>query len=269
MAETATLTRPPTFMRYQRVEQVLESEPRFKAQMTSKSEAVLKPNGDKQLFSPVVIQVTEAIHQNGQDAHKAQKMDIIRVAMEFFRSGRPAPDGTERTQPPAAPIQREIAPPVSPAPTPAAATTKSKPRTAAIAPIAPAKRPAPAKQPAPAKNAAKASPAKPVAAKAPEPAANGQVVAPAANGAVKRDEVAASPEPPREVDGENARPTEGRRGQTSDPAYNPYISIFTQLLTALQLAENYDNQPGKDKRLKTLDDLAVEYRKFTGIPRNA
>lgn len=264
MVEAATQTRPPTFMRYQRVEQVLEQEPRFKVQMASKTEAVLKPNGDKQLFAPVVIQVTEAIHAEGQDAHKAQKMDIIRAAMEFFRPSRPQPDGAEKNEAPAAVIQREVAPPVPPAAAPVVAT-KPKPKPTPRAIAAPAKKPttpkpAPAKKPVAAAPAAKSPPAA-----APAPATNGQPVAQPTAEPVQRDAAPASPPPVRAVDGEEARAAEGRRNSSADAAYNPYISIYSLMLTALQLAENFDNQPGKEKRIEGMDKLAVEYRKFTGV----
>lgn len=269
MAEE-TLSRPPTFMRYQRVEQVLESEPRFKAQMTSKSEAVLKPNGEKQLFAPVVIQVTEAIHAQGQDAHKAQRMDIIRVAMDFFRPGRTQPERAETTPTPATVGTREIAPPVPPTPAKAPAPAAKRPAPAAAtngAPVQP-KRPSPAKRPVAGGSAKPAEP-KPEPA-APAPAANGEPKGHAAPPATApRNEATARPAAARSVDGEEVRAPEGRRTSTSDPAYNPYISIFSLLLQAAECIDKLDTQPGKDKRLKTLEDLAVEYRKFTGIPRNA
>lgn len=48
-------------------------------------------------------------------------------------------------------------------------------------------------------------------------------------------------------------------------AYNPYVSIYSLTLTALQLVEIYDNQPGKERRFKLLDEIARELREFTGI----
>lgn len=230
-------------MRYQRVEQVLESEPRFKAQMTSKSEVVLKPNGEKQLFAPVVIQVTEAIHAQGQDAHKAQKMDIIRVAMEFFRPGRTQAERTETPKAPAAPAERP-----APRPTP--------PVTEAAAPVQ-AKRPSPAKRPA------AGGPVKPAEPKETTPVTDEQPQA------APRNDAPARPAASRSGDDEEARASEGRRTSTSDPAYNPYISIFSLLLQAAECIDKLDTQPGKEKRLKSLEEMAVEYRKFTGIPRHA
>jgi hypothetical protein len=49
--------------------------------------------------------------------------------------------------------------------------------------------------------------------------------------------------------------------------YNAYVSMYTLALTLLQLVELYDNQPGKERRMKVLDELAKEFNRFTCIPR--
>jgi hypothetical protein len=53
----------------------------------------------------------------------------------------------------------------------------------------------------------------------------------------------------------------------SDAGWNPYVSMYSVTVTALQLAEIYDNQPGKERRMKILDELAREFNRFTPPPR--
>jgi outer membrane biosynthesis protein TonB len=220
-------------MRYARVQQVLEQEDAFVAKMGSRSEIVFKPDGEKQMFSPEVIAVTQAIHNAGKDAHKVHKTEIVRIACQVFRIGRsdPLPATNGATVAPPAPTPAPAAP-VTPAATqkPTKATKKQPPKPKA-------KQAAPAKAPEPPKKE--------------EPTPKNQATPPADNreALLAQAKELINPERP----GEN------------QAAFNAYISIYSMILTALQLTEIYDNQPGREKRYKTLDELAKEVNKFTSI----
>jgi outer membrane biosynthesis protein TonB len=232
-------------MRYARVQQVLEQEDAFVAKMGNRTEAVFKPDGEKQLFSPEVIAVTQAIHNAGKDAHKVHKTEIVRIACQVFRIGRSDPppvavNGNGATVDHPAPT-----PPPAPIPTPQAApkSTKDAPKPTKATKTQPQKPKA--------KQAAPSKPPEPP--KAEEPVTKNQATPPADSGtrdaALAKTKELLNPERP----GEN---------QT---AFNAYISIYSMILTALQLTEIYDNQPGREKRFKTLDELAKEVNKFTSI----
>jgi outer membrane biosynthesis protein TonB len=224
-------------MRYARVQAVLEGEAAFVAKMGSATEAVFKPTGEKQLFAPEVIAVTQAIHNAGKDAHKVHKTEIIRFAVQVFKIGQPAVippvNGAtvivpEPTPPPTAEVN--AAPAAAPKPAKAAAKPPVKQKLKPAVVSAPAPAPEPPKKEEPPKHST------PVESETREAALN-------------QARETLNPERP----GENAA------------AFNAYISMYSMTLTLLQLVELYDNQPGKDKRYKTLDDLAKEFNKFTSI----
>jgi len=77
----------PNFMRYQRVAQVIATEPALKARMGGKTEVVLKPNGDKVEFPKEVIDVTERIHAGGHDAGTYSKDQIVQLAISIILYG--------------------------------------------------------------------------------------------------------------------------------------------------------------------------------------
>jgi hypothetical protein len=74
----------PNFMRYQRVADVIATEPALKARMGGKTEVVLKPNGDKVEFPKEVIDVTERIHAIGHDAGSYGKDKIVQLAIDVI-----------------------------------------------------------------------------------------------------------------------------------------------------------------------------------------
>jgi outer membrane biosynthesis protein TonB len=226
-------------MRYARVQGVLEQEDAFVAKMGSRTEAVFKPDGEKQLFSPEVIAVTQAIHNAGKDAHKVHKTEIVRIACQVFRIGRsdPPPPPTNGT-----PVEAPA--PVIPTPPPAPA----KAAPAVAKPVKATKKPPEkpkAKQAAPVKT--------PEPPKTEEPTTKISATVQADNATREEALTKAKELLNPERTGENAT------------AFNAYISIYSMTLMVLQLVELYDNQPGKEKRFKTLDDLAKEFNKFTSI----
>lgn len=235
MSQASSL-KSPSLMRYARVQAILAQEAAFVAKMGNATEAVFKPTGEKQLFSPEVIAVTQAIHSAGKDAHKVHKNEIIRFALKVFKIGQPAASNGTPSEPIEAPVPAPapVAAPAAPAaaPKPVKATNK----TPAKQNLQPKSQAASAPPPEPPK---KEEPAK---ASAPAESENREA-------ALKQARETLNPERP----GENPA------------AFNAYISMYSMTLTLLQLVELYDNQPGKDKRFKTLDDLAKEFNKFTSI----
>lgn len=233
-------------MRYARVESILEGEAFFKDQMSAKTEAYAKPDGSIRQFSPEVIKVTELLHQAGRDAHKAPKLEILRIAYNLFKIGRngsaevngvaPVVAVVATTAAPAEPVAEPVAAPapkaeVKPVEAKPAAQPKPKPVAKAPAPKAPM-----TKKPV-------------VTSKAPEPSP-----APAA------------PAAPAQVP---EKPVEAKYDPSLDPAHNPYISMYSLSLSLIQMVTQYDTDSAKDDRLKTLNKLAVDLRKLTRIKEPA
>ena len=77
------MTTEPTFMRFRRVQNVLEKEPSLARKLGEKTETVWKENGTgaKDNFSPEVVQVTVAIHNEGLDAQTLNYQEIIQRAI--------------------------------------------------------------------------------------------------------------------------------------------------------------------------------------------
>jgi type IV secretory pathway VirB10-like protein len=223
--------KPPTYMRYARVEQVLCQELAFRDKLSQKSEAVLKPDGESQLFAPEVIAVTQLIHSSGKDAHKCQKLDVIRAAVELFRIGQASPV------------------PADPAPAPAPVAASPPP-------------------PEP-KKALPQKPAKPVA--APKPAPKPKVkmepvqTAPAPSQAQETQKLETTSEKTSDVKSDAKREEVLKAAKdvltqdTSQASVNPFIPTYTLIITALQNCEMFDELPGKDKRIKALEEIANEF----------
>lgn len=228
----------PTYMRYARVQHVLSQELAFKDRLTGKTEAVFKPDGTTELFSPEVIKVTQAIHDSGKDAHKCQKIDVIRVAVRVFGlGGSTEPETTTGNaavpEPPSDPTPRNgavhVAPQKKQVTKPKPAPKAAKPKVEAVAPAAPPPAPVPAPAPAPTP--------------APAPEATPKVDKDAAiKGAV---EAMMTTRP------ENTAP------------FNAYISMYSLALSIVQLCDMYDNQPGAKDRMKKLEELIADFHKYT------
>jgi hypothetical protein len=219
-------------MRYARVQGILEQEAAFVAKMGSRTEAVFKPTGEKQLFSPEVIAVTQAIHNAGKDAHKVHKTEIIKFAIKVFGIGQPA----------AAVNGASVALPADPAPATAPATPAAASKPAKATSKSSGKQKEHTQATKPPEPPAKEEPPKSITA---APNAEGEN----RDAALQKAKETLNPERP----GEN------------QAAFNAYISMYSMTLTLLQLVELYDNQPGHEKRFKTLDDLAKEFNKYTSI----
>jgi len=110
-------TKHPSFIRYQRVETILKTEPAFRAKVAIKTEIVMKPDGKQHKFSEGVVKTTEAIHAAGLDPYSIARGEVIKYAMKVIGIGAVNNNGQAEVQ----------ASPLSP-PRPAA---KTKPKPAA------------------------------------------------------------------------------------------------------------------------------------------
>jgi hypothetical protein len=269
-------TKPPSVMRYDRVEKILNGEPAFASRMSPRNVAVCKPDGNQKFYSPEVVDVTNIIHDLGKDPHKVQKNEVIRTALKVFKIGQaPAPV--------AAPVNGTHVKPVepSPAPTPEPVLETKKPepeKPQKAAPRAVAKAAAKPTQPTPV--ATLELPPEPVAPPPPAPAhaQAPDAPAPAAPAPAAPAPVAAAPAPAAPAPVAAAPPPQQSREEALDEASkllnperpgedkdvsNAYISMYSLALTILQLIELYDRQPGREKRYKTLDEFAKEINRFT------
>jgi hypothetical protein len=228
----------PTYMRYNRVQHVLSQELAFRDRLTGKTEAVFKPDGTTELFSPEVIKVTQALHDSGKDAHKCHKIDVIRVAVKVFGlGGSTEPETTtgnaSAPEPPVDQSRRngvvhpapQRKPVVKPKPAPKAA----KPKVEAVAPPAPPVQPPPPPPPAP-------------------------IQTPALEATPKVDKEAA-------VKGAVEAMMTARPESTAP--FNAYISMYSLALSIVQLCDMYDNQPGAKDRMKKLEELIADFHKYT------
>ena len=63
--------------------------------------------------------------------------------------------------------------------------------------------------------------------------------------------------------GEGAGKAQTEANNLDEAAYNPYVSLYSLTLSALQLVELHDHYPGREQRIKTLDELAKQFYQFT------
>jgi hypothetical protein len=227
-------TRKPTYMRYSRVETILEQEPALKDRLGQKTEIVLKPDGEKQLFSLFVIQVTQNIHNSGKDAFKVKKDDVLHAACVVKKNGGSTP------------VQNL-----------AVAVAERKPQRSkslikAVAAAKPAQITVPRPKPAAPKEKAVA------------------VVTPPPPPAKPVEAVAVVPETAAEIRDKEAVLEQARTVLTQNQpgnltAASAYISMYSLCLTAMQLCDLFGNHPEKEKHLKTLNQLVLDFKKFTAV----
>jgi hypothetical protein len=77
-------SKQPNFIRFARVAAVIASDPALQRELGTKTETVYKPDGSKEEFPKEVIEITEHIHGNGQDAHTINRSEIMRAATKLL-----------------------------------------------------------------------------------------------------------------------------------------------------------------------------------------
>ena len=88
----------PTFMRYVRVEKILESDAALRRKLGKKNREIHSRNGNLRLFSREVIQVTDHIHRQGKDAKNLPKAELLRIAGKLLSKGGGKPSSTRDEQ---------------------------------------------------------------------------------------------------------------------------------------------------------------------------
>lgn len=261
-------------MRYERVQSILEGEAAFRSRLGPKNHPVETRFGEQLCFSKETVEVTEALHNEGKDAHKVPKTEVLSIAIKLLR-GQPSNGGNgQALSPPVA----AAPPPPPPAPVvPPVAAKPAKPKAEAPPAVEPEKPPA-AKPKVEPKPKAKASPPAPkpsppvkkaavkTAAKLSKPAAPAQPAPPP-----MRAKAAPAPKSPPSV-AEDALPMSELPPEkqplslppdfdpTKYPHYSVQSSVYSLLLSALSMAEHYERVPGMEQRQKKLDDVVKDYQ---------
>lgn len=75
----------PTSMRYERVQDILEHDFALRSKLGPKNHEVDTRFGEKLLVSKETVEVTEAIHAEGKDAHKVPKNEILKMAAKVMK----------------------------------------------------------------------------------------------------------------------------------------------------------------------------------------
>lgn len=264
-----TSKQTPTYMRYARVETVIGKEPALRKVLagSAKDVTVFKPNGEKQDFNKEVIAVTDAIHEDGLDAHTLSNGSIIEYAAKVLLSGKPLKfKKPEQTAPAAPPSPKKVVP--KPAKAKVAATVPA----AATAPKVKAAKqkataaPKPKQEPAqvalrPRRAAAAAAPPEPE----PEPEAK-------AEGSSPKAESVAAPISPSATDAKvrESKPSCEIPRQTADGviAYFPAVSCVSMTVSISQLLEHFMAPgPQRDDIIARVDKLTIDLKKMAIIPK--
>jgi hypothetical protein len=86
-----------TYMRYARVESILQCEQRFRDVLESPTKYIVaKPNGGSATFSSLTHAVVEHLAKAEKDPHKVPKIEVVRAAIVFYKQVRqPDPNGLD------------------------------------------------------------------------------------------------------------------------------------------------------------------------------
>jgi hypothetical protein len=238
-------------MRYERVQDILENEPAFRNRISPKTQVVESRFGERKSFSKETVEITEALHAEGKDAHKAAKGDVLKMAAQVLKiiSSNGESHPPVAISAPVAPVKSSPKPAAKPVEQVAPAPPPKKKKTKALAPpkVEPAK-----PKPEPAKIKSKKPEPKPPAiepkvARLTRPESKPQPVAPLE---VPESELPPEKQPlrlPRDFD------------PSKFPHYSVQSSIYGLLLSALSLAEHYERFPNSEERRKDLESILKKY----------
>lgn len=269
----------PTFMRYERVQDILQNDNLLKTKLGPRSVSIDTRFGEKLMFSKEAIEVTEAIHAEGKDAHKVPKAEVLRMALRVMKvlpsNGEsnktmvPVPVATlaapanDKTKPKArtAQAQKAATPAATPPPAVAAAPKTKKVRSAikpatksAVKPIVnkPAAKPEPVKSETVKSQPKAAKPVRVARSGKPEPAKEPATTKPAPEQAEEQPE---SELPPERQPLHLPVAFDPRKY----PHYKVQVAIYSLLLSALNMSEHFEKLPGKEERQRKLELLIKEY----------
>lgn len=246
----------PSSMRYERVQDILENEPAFRARISPKTHLVESRFGEKMAFSKEAVDITEALHAEGKDAHKVPKGDVLHMAARIFRIIATNGDAAHAV---VLPVQAPAQPPAKPAAKPVAAkpavklpeppAKKKKAKVKAVA--APKPDPKPKAEPVQTKPKVKKTETK-VQQVEPKPArlAKPEPPQPVAEDQLPESELPPERQPlrlPRDFD------------PSKFPHYSVQSSIYALLLSAMGLSEHYERYPEKEVRQRKLEEIMKDY----------
>ncbi len=264
-------------MRYERVQDILDNDSLLRTKLSPRTVPVDTRFGEKLLVSKEVAEVTQAIHAEGKDAHKVPKHEVLKVALRVMKvipaNGEISAIGARPPLASAAP-----APVASAAP---ADKIKPKPKTTLVVKTKPT-----ASAPAPSTKPKKSQPVRAAAMASKPQTAKPQATKPESKGAkpvkVARSTKAASPKATLAAPAAKSRPAppelnEDRVPESELPPerqplhlpvsfdprkyphYNVQISIYTLLLSALNLSENFEKYPDYEERQRKLELVIKDY----------
>ena len=258
-------------MRYERVQDILQNDNLLRTKLSARTQAVVTRFGEKLMFSKETVEVTEAIHAEGKDAHKVPKHEVLRMALRVMKvlpsngevsaigAKPPTPLAPSVPVPTASTTAEKIKPkskvtPGTKAPTAASSATIKPKKTQPVRAVA---------KPQPARTENKA--AKPVrvvrstkdskgGTSKELPAVTKPAVRPAAT---EQDEnqVPESELPPERQPLHLPVAFDPRRY----PHYNVQSSIYSMLLSALNLSEHFEKYAGFEERQRKLELVIKEY----------
>lgn len=266
-------------MRYARVEAVISKEPALRRVLAAsvKDVTVFKPNGEQQQFNKEVLAVTDAIHDDGLDAHTLSNGGIIDYAAKVLLSGKPIKfnkperglDRSEQAEQKKAVAKlakaKIPAPPVLPPP-PKIKAAKSK----AISVRKPQAESQGNPAPKPHQSAAPPPPPPPPLPLEPEPEPEGSspkaesVAAPISLSAIDEKDSE------RAIRASFSQPSYEIPRQTADGVigYYPAVSCVSMLVSISQLLEHF-MAPGsqRDEIITRADKLIIDVKKMAIIPK--
>lgn len=251
--ETKPQSKLPTSMRYERVQEILESQPAIRDKLSPKAHPIETRFGEKVYFSKETVEITEALHGEGKDAHKVPLNEVLRMAARvMMRLGSPGPNNSSSATAPAGPVAAPVqseAPKEKPKKVKAAKPAAPEPPPPP--PVPPKKKPEPPPPPKKVKAVAPVKPVKPVAPTEPAPAAEPAPAVKAEEPAMPESELPPERQPlrlPPEFD------------YSKYPHYSVQSSIYSLLLSALNMSEHYEKFPNSEARQKKLEDIVRDYQ---------
>lgn len=278
-------------MRYERVQDILQSDLALKSLLGPRTQAIDSRFGEKIMFSKETVEVTNAIHAEGKDAHKVSKSDVLKIAGRILKV-LPTNGEVRATPPPTA-----SAAPAEPSPVLSKKEQKPKPKPK----VSPKSKPGAPSAPAPERQEQKPEPtgeahaSKPKKQAAPKPAPKTEApkatAKPAQPVKVPKQAKLKKTEPAKPSPVSTGKPHVSV-GETPDlekghdaaeipeselppekqplhlpasfdpkkyPHYDVQASIYSMLLSALTLSTHYERFPGVEERQRKIELLLKDY----------
>jgi len=244
-------------MRYQRVQAILEADDFVRVKLSPKTFSVDNRFNEAILVSEEAAKVTDALHAQGKDAHKAPKTEVLSMARKVLNL-IPGANGNGNgdisavvSSPPVAPSEPAALPETRKPKTPPKQQAKPAPK-ATKAPLKQAKAksaPEPKKETKPPVKKVVQAETKAPQKKSAEP--------PSVKEAPPQEEQVPESELPPEQQPLRLPPDFDYRDY---PHYSVQSSIYSLLLSALNMSEHYEKFPGMEERQKQIEAVIKSYQ---------